>query len=102
MRSEEAKYLAYLSRYLTSAIFKILKHLQTGGHFPAFQEINSTEANYKRYTEAITIEVRKQLMNSEVNREGKSRLSFARDVDNFDSLVNRLIEQIESGLIPIP
>ncbi len=102
IKSDEATYLAYLSRYVTSVVFKITSILISQKKCPKFAELIANRTTYNTYCEPILTEVRKLLiadMKSVYGIQGNSRLAFARDVPKFEELVQTILTMVQSGLI---
>jgi len=102
MKSDEATYLAYLSRYVTSVVFKIIATLIEQNHCPKFSELIANKTTYNIYCEPIITEVRKLLiadMKNVYGLQGNSRLAFARDIPKFNELVQNVLTMVQSGLI---
>lgn len=102
IKNEESKYLAYLSRYLTAAVFQVLNQLHGQKAIPDFKELISSKTIYDKFCSPIVVEMRKQLMQEMQTayvKAGVSRLAVARDVPQFDAMVGRVLEMIDSGLV---
>jgi len=102
LKSDESTYLAYLSRYVTSVVFKITAALISRKQIPQFSELIANKTTYTMYCEPILTEVRKVLiseMKSVYGLQGNSRLAFARDVSKYDELVQTVLTMVQSGLI---
>ena len=102
IKSDEATYLAYLSRYVTSVVFKIIATLVKQNKCPKFSELIANKTTYNIYCEPILTEVRKLLiadMKSVYGLQGNSRLAFARDIPKFEELVQTILTMVQSGLI---
>jgi hypothetical protein len=102
LKSDESTYLAYLSRYVTSVVFKIIAALISRKQVPQFSELIANKTTYTMYCEPILTEVRKLLitdMKSVYGIQGNSRLAFARDVSKYEELVQTILTMVQSGLI---
>jgi len=102
--TEEATYLTYLSRYVTSIAFKVINTLVTNKEIPNFGELISSKTMYDQYSEPIIRDIRRMLtvkIKDLYGLGGNSRLYLARDVRAFNNFVSSTVESIHSGLITI-
>ena len=102
IKSEESKYLAYLSRYVTAVVLQTIISAKDTADIPSFRELISSNTNFKTYVQPLVREARKEVgrvMKTSYGVEGNSRLAMARDVSYFESIVASMIDNIQSGLI---
>ena len=102
--TEEATYLTYLSRYVTSIAFQVTNSLVKAKEIPNFGELISSKSIYAQYSEPIIKDIRRMLtvkIKDMYGLGGNSRLYLARDIKAFDNFVSSTVESINSGLITI-
>jgi len=100
----EAKYLSYLSRYVTSIAFQVLQAVMVEEEIPTFQEQIQSKQVFDKYSNGIIRHIRILLLSEMKNTygvQGNSRLAVARDVKKFDSLKDQTIEAVRSGLVKL-
>jgi hypothetical protein len=102
--TEEATYLTYLSRYVTSVAFQVTNVLVKNKEIPNFGELISSRTMYAQYSDPIIKDIRRMLtvkIKDMYGLGGNSRLYLARDVKVFENFVSSTVESIQSGLITI-
>lgn len=101
----EAKYLSYLSRYVTSVGFQVMQILMVNQEVPTFQDQIQSKQVYEKFSNGIIRHIRILLLSEMKNTygmQGNSRLALARDDKKFDALKDQTIEAVRSGLIQLP